>query len=449
MSKTKKVMLGVLGIVIVLYAVIINVVAPKYIEAVLPSIENLSTDYINGKIDIQEIKISSGLTITAEDISVANKAGEEIAAIPSVVVGINPLKGVAGGNALSSVSTIDVNNPVIHATMDKKDKWNVSGLLKEVKEKNTAFKGMIHINNGHLLVTTPYGNWKVGLQGDVDAAADPIYDLNMEMHLGNESISLDGKIDSDLKGSMKVKTDSFEVSEFTALLSHYLPILNTTGSVKDIDLAWKNDGQNISMEGEGSFNQLFTTVAAEGYKVPLKVDGRVQFDKMKIMAKNLQAAVNGQQCRINGTLDFNDMKNPRAEELTVDLQNFNLQVAEKSIPVNGLLNGQLVVNGNKDDINLAGTVQASSLDIEGYRLNNAEVDIASNGNKIIIQRALADLGGGQVFVTGEYEQHTKEVVAGIETHNVNFAAVNNSLGNTLTANGVMYLAGSLDTGHLR
>lgn len=449
MSKAKKVMLGAVIIIVVLYAAVINIVAPKYIEAVLPSIENLSTDYINGKIKIQDIKISSGLTITAEDISVTNKTGDKIAEVPSVVVGINPLKGVAGRDALSAVSSIDVNNPVISIAMDKKDKWNITGLLKEVKEKNTAFKGMIHINNGHLLVTTPYGNWNGGIQGDVDAAADPVYALNLEMHLGNETITLDGKIDSDMVGNMRVKTASFGVSDFTTLLSHYLPIQNTTGAVKDLDLAWKNDGKNISMEGAGAFKQLTSTVVAEGYHIPITADGQIKFDKMKITAKNLQAAVNGEQCRVDGSLDFTDMKNPTAEELTVDLQNFNPNMAEKTIPVSGELNGRLVFNGNKDNINLAGNLQAPLLKVEDYELANVEVDVASTGNKLILQRAMADFGGGKVVVAGEYEQHTKEVVAGIETHNVNFANVNNSFGNTLIADGVMYLAGSLDTGHLR
>ena len=449
MSKAKKVILGTIGIIIVFYAVIINIVAPKYIEAVLPSIENLSTDYINGKINIQAIKISSGLTITAEDVSVANKAGDAIAQIPSVVVGINPLKGLAGGAALSAVSSIDVNNPVIRAVMDKKDKWNITGLLKEVKEKNTAFKGLIHINNGHLLVNTPYGNWNGGIQGDVDAVADPTYALNMEIHMGNETIVLDGKIDSEMTGSMRVKTDSFGVSEFTSLLSHYLPIKNTTGAIKDIDVVWKNDGKAISMEGEGAFNQLNTTVVAEGYKVPIMVDGRVKFDKMKITAQNLQAAVNGEQCHINGTVDFNDMKNPKAEELTVNLQNFNPHLAEKTLPITGEVKGQLIFNGTKDKISLTGNLQAPSLNIKGYELTNVEVDIASNGNKILLQRVLADFGGGKIVVAGEYEQDTKEIVAGIETHKVNFATVNNNFGSSLIADGVMYLAGSLDTGHLR
>ena len=90
MSKGKKVILGTLGIIIVLYGVIINLVAPKYIEAVLPSIENLSQNYINGKINIQGIKISSGLTITAEDISVADKKCRHVSAPQMWIAGCAP-----------------------------------------------------------------------------------------------------------------------------------------------------------------------------------------------------------------------------------------------------------------------------------------------------------------------------------------------------------------------
>ena len=432
----------------VVYGVMLKLVLPSYLPTVIPTVENVAANYINGKVNIGQISISPDLTIRAGDISIANNKGDEIATVPSLNISVNPLQGITAQSALGAVSSITVNNPVLKLKMDKQDKWNFTGLIKPSKEKSTAFKGKVYINNGNLLIDTPYGNWEAGLTGKVDAADDPEYNFNSDLLLNNETISASGRINTDLEGLINVKTNGLKLDSFAALLAHYLPVEDIGGSIANVDLSWENKG-DVNMSGSGKFVGTRGRVVSNGYDVPVTLDGTVYFKGMDVQADNLKALVNGQDCRIKGGLNLTDSKNPKAEELTITLNKFNLHEAEASLPVDGALNGRVVVNGTKDDYALAGELQADTLTVQGYTLANVKLPLATNAGKLILQGAQADFGGGQVYAIGEYDMQSKDAAVGLDAENVDLTEVVGDQIGHVSVNGSMMMTGNVSEDHLK
>jgi translocation and assembly module TamB len=448
MSKIVKIILAIIAVLAIAYGIILKLVLPSYMTTVIPAVENVAANYINGKVNIGQISVSPGLDIKAGDISVTNIKGEEIATIPSLNIGINPLKGLMDKSALGAVGSITVNNPVLKLAMDKKDKWNFSGLIKPSQEKSTAFKGKVYINNGNLLVSTPYGNWEAGLTGKIDAADDPKYSFNTDLLLNNESISATGVINTDLEGTINVKTSSLTLDSFGALLAHYLPVEDMGGAVSDVDLSWENNG-TVTMSGSGKLTNTSGRVVSNGYNVPLVLDGKVYFKGMNVQTEKLNALVNQQACLIKGGVDLTDTKNPKAEELTITFNKFNPKLAEASLPVEGAINGSVVVNGTQDDYNLNGQLSADTLAVAGYTLQNVQVPVATSDGKLLLQGAQADYGGGHIYALGEYDMKSKDAAVGLDANDVDLTDITGSQVGSVKVNGTMFLAGKAETDHLK
>lgn len=449
MKKARLFLLGAVGFLVVAYFGVLNVVAPRYLTAMIPTVQTVATQYINGEVNIGELQVSNNLSLTAKDITVLDKAGRPVAAVPSVVIGISPWQALKGKSALSAVGTINVNNPVVHLTMDKQDQWNIAGLIKESEEKSTAFKGLVRINNGKLIVTTPYGKWESGVQGSVDAAQNPDYALDVDVFLGNETISLTGKINTEKKGNLLVKTSSFSVDEFGTLLAHYLPVEQLSGSVKDLRLLWSNTEDGASMSGSGSFAQAKGTVVSSGYTIPVSLDGKVSFQKMAIKAENLLATLQEQQCVINGNLDFTDSENPAADNLTIALQDMDVAQILPDVPVAGPIKGELILNGALQQLNISGKLTAKELEVAGQRLTNVQLPLATYQRTILLNGGSAEYGGNRVNFAAEYNQDTQAIIAGIEPHKVNVAPLIGMSNGPLVADGIAYWQGTYKDGHMK
>ena len=448
MGKYIKAIAGALVVLAVVYLGLMKLVLPSYLATAVPAIESMATQYINGQVQIGSMTISPGLGLTAGDISVVNIRGEKILTVPSVDISINPFMAVGKEGAIGAISAIKINNPVVNLTMDKSDKWNISGILKTTEEKSNPFRGKVYVNNGHLLVETPYGVWEGGIQGHVDAAKEPEYAVDVELILENENLSLTGYVNTDLEGRLNVKTDRLKLDSFAKLLEHYLPVENLKGSLQDVDMSWKNTG-TVSMSGGASFAKTSGILVTRGYRVPLALDGDLNFKGMVLQAKKLKVLVHKEVCLVQGGLDLTDTANPRAEELSLDFHNFALKAAEDSLPVEGMLRGSIIVNGTKDDFTVDGTLTSPALTYKGITFTDVTLPLASSQGKLLVQNATADFGHGKLALTGEYGLQTKAVALGVDAHQVELDDLLDTSYGTVKVNGSMLLAGSLGEDSLR
>lgn len=441
MSKLLKVLGVFLVVLAAAYGLLMKYLLPSYLTSALPLAEKTATTYINGKVNIGDIGISPRFGLTIGDISVSNSKGDEVLNVPSLEVGLSPLGAIQGKSAASAVSSVRINNPVLHVTMNKEDKWNVSGLIKPTEESSNAFKGKVYVNNGHILVKTPYGNWEAGVQGVVDAADDPEYTIDSDFFLDNETVSLRGHLNSDLEGRLNFKTESLKMDSFAKILAHYIPVEDIKGSLKKVDISWENKGR-VSMSGGGTFAGTSGEVTAGGYDIPLTLNGDVKFNGMAILAHNLRALVNDQPLVITGGLDLNDTDNPKAENLTINFDKFNLQKAESSLPAAGEITGKVNINGTKEDYLVDGKLTAPILTAYGYTFRNVVVPVVTDMGKLITTHATADFGGGKLAANGEYNIKSKDVAVGIDALKVDLTPVVGQKVGNLVVDGSMLLAGN-------
>jgi len=449
MSIARKYSLGFVVLLIVLYFGVINIVVPSYLTAAIPTLETIATNYINGKVNIGELNVSNTLELTAKNITVSDKSGTEIAHAPSVVIGFSFFKGLAGYSVVSAISNISVNDPVLRVNMDASDKWNIDNLIKETKEKGTVFKGLVHISNGQLIMTTPYGKWTAGVQGDIDAAGNPSYAVDLDVFLRNETLSIVGKINKDRIGALTIKTESFGLDDFTAFIEHYIPVQNMSGSIKDMSILWHNDGGTVGMSGTGKFFQAAGTVVNGNAKIPLTLDGRVNFHEMSIKADKLAVTVNGEKAEITGNLDFTNRENPVAEDLSIKLENFDLSKVVAASPVVGAVSGTLVLNGTQKNILVKGNLTAPILNIEGETLTDVTIPLSMKDEKIIITGAGAKYSGGEISLVGTYEQTDSKILATVGLKHVDIAPLAQLSNESIIADGDVALEGSFAKGNLK
>ncbi len=443
MSMARKYSLGFVVLLIVLYLGVINIVVPSYLAAAIPTIETIANNYINGKVDIGELSVSNTLELTAKNITVSDKSGVEIAEAPSVVIGFSLFKGLAGYSVVSAISNIYVNNPVVRVNMNKSDKWNIEDLIKESKESGAVFKGLVHINNGQLIMTTPYGKWTAGVQGDIDAAGNPAYAVDLDISLRNEILSIVGKINKDRAGTLAIKTESFGLDQFTAFIEHYIPVSNMSGDIKDMNLLWHNDGRAVGMSGSGKFSQASGTIINGNDRIPVTLDGKINFHEMAITAEKLSVTVKGEKAEINGNIDFTNRENPAAEDLAIQLEKFDVSKIIPASPVAGAVSGNLVLNGTKDKILVKGNIFAPDLVIAGENLTNVSVPLSMQDDKIIISDATAQYSGGKLSIAATYDQKKSRILANVDMKQVDLAPLAQLPNESIVADGNIALEGSL------
>lgn len=418
MSLTRKIVLGIICIMLAGYYGAINLIVPRYLASSIPSIEALAQEYVNGQVSIGKLEVTSNLALTARELSLKDDKGVTVASVPEVVVHISPFKGLLGGSVLNAIAQIQVQSPTVYLTMDKQDNWNVANLLKPTETTSTGFKAKVQVNNGYVLFTTPYGRWDGGLQGTVDAAGNPQYALDLALALGNEEVSVSGSINSKTEGALTFKTESFAVDSFSALLTHFVPYAeNVQGSVEKLKLLWSNNGQEVGLSGSGRLHTLTGTVVYDDYRVPVGLDGKLKFDKMSIVAESVDIEANGQKALAKGNIDFTEMSNPSFVDFAVELRDFDLHQALQDIPVEGPIKGQVVLNGTKTALKVTGDIKAKSLLLLGRNIKDVDIPLTMQDDKIVVPNATASIGQGSVNLAVEFGQQDKSVYAVLKANN--------------------------------
>ncbi len=449
MSVVRKWSLGFVVLLIALYLGIINIIVPHYLTATIPNIETIANDYINGKVNIEGLKVSNTLEITAKNIVVSNKAGKEVAKAPSIVIGFSLLKGLTKASIVSAIDTLDINDPVIRINMDKNDKLDITELLKARDKEDTNFKGLVHINNGQLVIATPYGMWTTGVQGEISAVGNPDYALDLDLSLRNEILSIVGKLNSNTSGALTIKTKSFSLDKFTALIEHYIPVRNISGSVRELNILWNNDGHSVGMSGSGKFFQAAGTVVNGNSLVPVTLDGKVKVHEMTFTADKLKATVNGEKVEINGGIDFANIKAPIAKDLVVEVKSLDLTKMITAVPLEGLFSGKLILNGTKEDLGITGSLTVPELVVAGESLTNVKIPLSMQGEKINVLGATAEYSSGNISLTGSYEIASGKILADVSMQQVDLAPLAKFDAENIIANGEMTVEGYLAQDHLK
>jgi len=448
MSKAKAVFL-ILAALLMGYFAVLRLFMPGFLQQMIPLVQTTAAEYVNGKINIGSLHVSDSLSLAADDVSVYDKNGKLVASAPSITVSFNFWQGLMQADPIKAVNTINVNQPVFHLQMDEKEHWNVKDVIKQREKEKSRFAGIIRINDGQSEVATPFGKWNFGVDGSIDAAASPDYDLNFTLAYGKESWKISGLVDTEAKGHLFLQTEHFALDTFSDLAKRYLEIEELKGSVKNLNLRWSGDGKDIALEGTGFLADVAAVATYQEEKLPIVLNGKVSFHQKVVEAVNLDFTANGEKGRLNGKLDLGNIDEPVAEDLSFELFAFDLKNVLASSPVEGKVSGSLTLNGTRKDFSANGVFSSDELDFNGQTFSQVRLPISAQNSKVVIPGAKAEYGGGGIFVFGEYEVNAGDFSAALEFDNADIAGLAGLKGEQAVLSGDVALSGKSKDGQGR
>lgn len=446
MSKAKTVLLIVLAALLVAYFVVLRLFMPGFLQRMIPLVETTAAEYVNGEINIGALHISDSLQLAADDITVFDKQGKLVAAAPSIKISFNFWQGLMQGDPIKAVNTINVNQPIFHLRMDEKENWNIKDVIKQREPEKSRFTGNVKINDGRSEVITPYGSWTFGINGTIDAAANPDYNLDLTITYANESWKISGLVNTQAQGHLFLKTEHFALDSFSSLAKRYLGIEELKGSIQALNLRWSGDGKDIDLEGAGLLKDVAAVAPYQEEKLPIVLNGKVSFHQKVVEAVNLDFKVNGEKGRLNGKLNLDNVDEPAAEDLAVELFAFDLKNVLKSSPADGKISGTLILNGTRADFNAHGVFNSEELDFNGQTFTHVSLPLSAQNSKIIIPGAKAEYGGGSIFLFGEYEVNAGDLSAALQFDNADIAGLAGLSGEQAVLSGDIALSGKFKDG---
>lgn len=417
-----------------------KVVLPGGLEQAKPFIEQTAEAYINGKLHIEKIETSPDLSFTVRDASLCDENGSLIAAIPVLSFSVNPLRLLTGGGAFGMVSTIRIDRPTVHMVMDREDKWNVEHILKDTGTSNTDFKGRILIQDGTLDLETPYGNWQVGTGGSIDLSRNPEYGLLLDLSYKDCRVRAAGSIDSRGRGEVTVSSDQLDVSDFSALVGHYVPLTEVSGTVKDLSVSWINNSDGSRLSGRAAPDSLSASYAREGRELPITAAGSLHFDNKDIVFDGMEILLAGQQLTLDGEIDLDDMENPSCKGFRAGVHDFDLGALPLDLPVSGIVNGSVSLDGTRDDLRADGLLTADTLQVKGWELEYVRIPLGTAPHMVVVTNGSADVGGGHAVISASYDWENRSGAASLDVDHVDAGSFLPRTG-SLVASGSLYAAG--------
>ncbi|MEG0797179.1 MAG: translocation/assembly module TamB domain-containing protein [Acidaminococcaceae bacterium] len=443
MSKLRIAVLGFIVVLTAVYFTVIHLVAPGLLVRAIPAIEDGASAYLNGQLKIEQINISGTLELTAHQVAVYDQAGEPVLKAPSVVITLSPLQGLFHADPLRAIERIIVDKPVLRLSVDAEEHWNVATLLKPTETTSTAVQTLVQLKEGTVEVTTPYGQWQLGVAGTIATHANPVFAVDLAVTLQGEQLTLVGKIDTATKGALTLKTTNLNLANLAAVAQHYGGVEALTGTVQELNLRWENTGNQVALTGAGYLRQVAGQVTYEDYSWPLVLEGKVNFHDLVVNAEELDVTLAGQRVVVNGGLNLATAATPRFEALKITLHNFDPAQVMPQIPVAGALNGEVVFTGTPEALGVGGVLRAGELVVAGQTWRQVQVPVNYQDGKLSLPGVQALYGEGKLTLWGEYTTASGQVAASLNLDNFNVAALAGLTEETILTSGEIVLAGQV------
>ncbi len=393
---------AVVAVLIAGYTYIVHNVVPGYIQEMLPQIEAMAPEYINGAVEIGGLDWDGGLSAQITDVMVKDEKGEKIAVLPRTVVYLNPLKAIE--KPAKAVTKIDLMRPEVFLTMDATEKWNMQHLLKESDSSETPFYGVVHVSDGVLHLTMPEGSWDFGVNASVDGGANPDFAVDGVVTSGTDKLKVTGLMQTSGEGKMQLQGDSLALAPFAPLAKKYGQIEDLTGGLGKTALVYESKDGKQKFSGDVAIAGLSGKYTLAGHAYDIKMDGQVTAHDNYIMVKTLDATVDEQKLHLEGQVDLRDT----------------------------------------DNISASGKLTSPALTYESYSVENLSLGFVGNQENIIIHDINADYGGGHISGNGTYEVKTKSLTSDIKVDHVTQTVPVNGNNEDITANGLVALIAKIE-----
>ncbi|MGI6263058.1 MAG: translocation/assembly module TamB domain-containing protein [Succiniclasticum sp.] len=395
----------ILGVVAVLGAVCLaalHFVMPRILEQARPYAEQQAANYLNGSVRIGAIEWSGGFSLLVRDVSVRDRSGQAVAELPETTVSVNPF--LALQNMDKAVSSISLRNPVLYVVQDSSQQWNFQNLLKPSQSSTTPFYGVLAVKEGTVRVSLPQGKWEFGVDGKVDGAHNPVFDMDFSVtNPAMDPVHVTGGVTTKGVGKIHFTTNRVDLAPFAALASYYGGVRDAGGSVTALSGWWHNDGTDTLLEGLLTLQDVHGVYPYGGKDWPFHVSGRITGTDYAVSTKDLTVVLDGQTIHLDGDLDYRDLNH------------------------------------------LRGSVRADApvLTYGGQTVRNVSVEGALVDQTVFLREAAAEYGGGTFHLDGEYHLQTGAVTAQAIVSHVQVPLPGDGNGE-VGVNAELALAGSFD-----
>jgi len=381
------------------YLFLVQKLVPQYIQQMLPVAEEMATEYINGSVKIGGLNWPGGLTAEVNNVEVKDTNQQKVILVPKTKVYFRPWMAII--SPARAVSKIEVREPEVWMCLQKDDKWNLTSLMKPSESSESPFYGQLEVQKGKLNVDTPYGSWKLGVDGLVDAGANPKYDVKAQVKTAEEVLEVSGLMTTKGIGEMQVKAKKLSFATYAPLIKHYTSIKEFTGELLNTHIAWKNDGKGNLFSGETDFANLGGKYAIENEEHRFVIDGRLKAVDSILEVQRLNAIIdNVQQLHLKGKADVHDLDN---------------------------IGGQ-------------GVLSSPKLSYKSYTVEKLQLPFTLSKKLLQIDKASTVYGGGEIRTSATVDLRDDSLTADIFVANVSHA-LSAKGGDVIKANGSIAVLG--------
>ena len=364
---------------VALYYGLVTYVVPGYIQQLLPTIEGIAQEYINGTVKLGGITWNGGLTAYIENVELYDVEQEKVAALPRVEVQLRPWLAIF--NPAQAVSRIRLEEPRVRVVMHEDHSWNIATLLKESDSTETPFYGLLELKDGQIELSLPSGEHLLQVEALVNGGANPHFAVDAHIGSGEDDLHLQGLVTNTGLGSLTLQTEQLDLTPYAEVIEYFENIGATRGTIEKLNLKWENDGQRVLLSGEGNLQ---------------KVGSQVYFQE------------GWHQLELDGFL--------RIADNVLSLQGFKAQLDQQQVELDGEVN--LAQLDGLDSIEGKGVIKSQSLAWQGWQVEQVEIPFTADGDNITLEAAHLGYGGGLVEFTGNYNIKEQVLLATVQAAEV-------------------------------
>lgn len=435
---------------------------PMLTQMLGDTIATTANSKLNGTLSFASLDVSLSGTVRIDRPVIRDANGHVVLESDDICVYVNPVKllpAIRTGEVVDALDTVAVDKPILHIWQNSQDEtWNIQSLVKESNESSTSsFHGAIQIHEGTVRAALANGTTLCAdhTEGTISFANYPGHiQVTVDSKLDGKDISISGRYTSTRNYSFMVKADSIQTIYGNALIPSTMDVSVTGGTMENVRAKIADGHDGFMLAGQGDIKN--GAARAYGYAVQ-DIQGHVELTSDDVTLQHVTGKVNDQEVSLDGVIKTNT--NTPVFNVAVKAPSISLDAFADVLPV--ALSGTVGINGTlwgtKDDVNGKGTVSLSTIDYDGWHIDEGTADIVCANQLFQLEKVQLQAAGGTISGTGQYDLQHQSYAASLQAENIDLSQIPAIPANVLgTVAGDIHIQGqgtAMDgvqaTGHVR
>ncbi len=368
---------------------------------------------VGSLVTVGEVEVTSYNKVTIHNVAVYDKQLKMLASSEKIIVSYSPWSILTGWNVVKSISELTVEKPTLWLTQRNNGQWNIQDIVIQDNSSKSDLSSKVKLVDGRAIISAHNSQWTLEeLNGSLDLANSP--SMNLELQGIHQGSPLKGKgtINSKGRSTLSLRADQLILGDYQMLMPDEGPIKLVGGSAEQIEVTMAYEKGSIEWAGEAHLAKIDVDID----EMPIRqVDGGVAFTN-----KNLYVFASGkvyeQPIDVRGSIAI-DASEPILN-LTVASSAFDPKATGYNIPVNGKVAFKAGITGITSNPTIIGDIEMVAGELAGYPVANAQVKLDMIDKNITIHQFKADILGGNVIASGQFQQDTGSYQLALAAHHI-------------------------------